>query len=97
MENNTINLQENESKGKVYIGDLNAPDAEMTFSKAGKHLIIIDHTEITELLQGLGIGRKLLDQLIKFAREREVKIIPLCPFAKSVFDKDPSIRDILRG
>jgi predicted GNAT family acetyltransferase len=37
-----------------------------------------------------------LDELIAFVRERQVKVIPLCPFAKSVFDKDPSIRDVLK-
>ncbi|MBZ0361921.1 N-acetyltransferase, partial [Acinetobacter baumannii] len=26
----------------------------------------------------------------------DVKVIPLCPYAKSVFDKDPSIGDVLR-
>ena len=36
------------------------------------------------------------DQAVEFARQKQLKIIPLCPFAKSIFDKDPSIHDVLR-
>lgn len=96
MQNLEIKIEENETKGKVYIGDSKAPMAEMTFSKAGTRLLIIDHTEVGPSLQGQGVGRKLLDEIIKLVRERQLKVIPLCPFAKSVFVKDPSIRDVLR-
>jgi predicted GNAT family acetyltransferase len=32
---------------------------------------------------------------IEMAREKNLKIIPLCPFAKSVFDKNLEFRDVL--
>jgi predicted GNAT family acetyltransferase len=32
---------------------------------------------------------------VAFAREKRIHIIPLCPFAKSVFDRVPEIRDVL--
>lgn len=31
---------------------------------------------------------------IDFARENQFKIMPLCPFAKSVFDKSPDLNDV---
>jgi predicted GNAT family acetyltransferase len=68
----------------------------MTYSRAGDKLMIIDHTEISDTLQGKGVGRKLLQNAVDFARTNEIKILPLCPYAKSVFDKDPTIRDVLR-
>lgn len=87
-----IEIEETENKGRAYIGKL----AEMTFSKAGSELIIIDHTEVNEELRGQGAGRKLLDALVDLARDRKIKIMPLCPYAKSVFDKNESIRDVLK-
>jgi len=59
-------------------------------------MLIIDHTDVNERFRGQGVGRQLLDELIAFVRERQVKVIPLCPFAKSVFDKDASIHDVLK-
>ena len=94
--NTDIHLTDTPNHRMAYVGDLDAPEAQMTFSRAGTGMIIIDHTEVGEHLRGQGVGRKLLDRLIAFAREEKLKVIPLCPYAKSVFDKDVSIRDVLR-
>ncbi|HFF4770081.1 TPA: GNAT family N-acetyltransferase, partial [Acinetobacter baumannii] len=59
-------------------------------------MLIIDATDVNENYRGQGVGRQLLDALVAFVREKDVKVIPLCPYAKSVFDKDPSIGDVLR-
>ena len=48
-------------------------------------------------LRGQKVGRQLVDRAVELARQKNVKILPLCPFAKSVFDKDSSIRDVLFG
>jgi predicted GNAT family acetyltransferase len=37
----------------------------------------------------------MVEQAVLFAREKNLKIIPLCPFAKSVFDKTIEFRDVL--
>ena len=70
--------------------------AEMTYSVAGPQMIIIDHTEVGEDYRGQGIGRRVLDALVEKARKEEFKIMPLCPYARSEFQKDPSIRDVMR-
>ncbi|HAV4869122.1 GNAT family N-acetyltransferase, partial [Acinetobacter baumannii] len=62
----------------------------------GESMLIIDATDVNENYRGQGVGRQLLDALVAFVREKDVKVIPLCPYAKSVFDKDPSIGDVLR-
>jgi uncharacterized protein len=90
-----VQIVETENKGRAIMGSPDSPLAEMTFSKAGPQLIIIDHTDVTEQLKGKNAGRQLLNALVQKAREQQIKILPLCPFAKSVFDKDPSIRDVL--
>jgi len=67
----------------------------MTYSKAGDTKIIIDHTEVDDSLRGQGAGKTMVMEAVKFAREHEIKILPLCPFAKSVFDKNQDIRDVV--
>jgi len=68
--------------------------AEMTYTMAGDKAII-DHTSVYEALRGTGAGRKLVEAAVEWARAENVKIIPLCPFAKSVFDKTPAYADVL--
>lgn len=42
-----------------------------------------------------GVGTKLLDKAVAFAREKNLKIIPQCPFAKKMFDRKPELHDVL--
>lgn len=92
----TIKSKENESKGSVYVEQDGKKLAEMTYSIASVNLIIIDHTEVDETLKGTGTGKQLLMIIIDKARKDNIKILPLCPFAKSVFDKDESLKDVLK-
>lgn len=68
---------------------------KMTYTWAGDSKFIIDHTEVSPYFNGKGVGKKLLMAAVEYARTNDLKIIPLCPFAKSVFDKTPDIRDVL--
>lgn len=91
-----IQTEQTESKGAAFIEQNEKRVAEMTYSKAGAKLIIIDHTEVDDTLKGKGIGKKLLMAVVDKARKEGIKIIPLCPFAKSVFVKDESLKDVLK-
>ena len=68
---------------------------KMTYTWAGDSKFIIDHTEVSPDFNGKGVGKKLVMATVEYARTNNVKIIPLCPFAKSVFDKVEEIRDVL--
>ncbi len=87
--------KENASKGSFYIELDQHKVAEMTYSIAGEGLIIIDHTEVSEVLKGKGAGLQLVTAAVEFARKNNIKILPLCPFAKSVFDKKIEFGDVL--
>jgi len=68
---------------------------KMSYTWAGDSKFIIDHTEVSDEFGGKGVGKKLLMAIVDYARNNNLKIIPLCPFAKSVFDKNEDIRDVL--
>ncbi len=82
-----IKHEDSGSKGRFYIKEGEAYLAQMTYSRPGDDKIIIAHTEVDEQLKGQGIGKKMLDELVTWARAEHLKIIPLCPFAKSVMEK----------
>jgi uncharacterized protein len=86
---------DNGQKGLFFIEQNNAIIAEMTYVWTGTDRIIIDHTEVSPLLKGKGAGKLLVMKAVEFARLKGIKILPLCPFAKSVFDKTIEIKDVL--
>jgi uncharacterized protein len=68
--------------------------AEMTYTVAGSR-VIIDHTQVDDSLRGKGVGAQLVQAAVQFARTERVRLMPLCPYAKSVFDKTPEYGDVL--
>ncbi len=85
------------SKGSVTASDGTSKAGEMTFSIAGEELIIIDHTEVDKNFRGKNVGQDIVLHMVDYARQNSIKIIPLCPFAKSVFQKQADIRDVLKN
>ncbi|MCX2474248.1 GNAT family N-acetyltransferase [Pedobacter sp. MC2016-05] len=90
-----INQVNNEKNGYFEAIENNVQAGKMSYVWAGETKIIIDHTEVNPEFSGKGIGKQLLMAVVENARENKIKILPLCPFAKGVFDKDETIRDVL--
>ena len=93
----TLPVQRSETghRGAFFLEEAGARLAEMTSSRVNPALVMIDHTEVSDALRGQGAGRRLLDALVAWARETQTKVIPVCPYAKAQFEKDPTIRDVL--
>ena len=81
-----IQHTEQDSRGCFYIKDGFNVLAQMTYS-LGNGFMIIDHTEVDDRLQGQQAGKKMLDRAAVLARAEKRRIIPLCPFAKSMMEK----------
>lgn len=84
------------NKGHFYLEDAEGKQlADMTYVFAGAQKFIIDHTEVFAGNEGKGLGKLLVKAAVDFAREKGMKIMPLCPYAKGVFDKTPEYGDVL--
>ena len=77
------------TKGIFYIEKDDAIVAEMVYTMPSETTMIIEHTEVSEVLKGQGVGLKLVKNAADFARQHHIKIIPLCPFTLSIFKKKP--------
>lgn len=65
-------------------------DAEVAFIdyKIGKSGdIYLVHTEVPKILEGQGVGHKLVRESLEMIEENDFLVIPLCPFVRS-FIKD---------
>lgn len=82
-------------KGSFSIEINNEQKAQMTYSMPGPDKMIIDHTEVNDELRGKNAGYQLVLAAVEYARANNIKIIPLCPFANSVFKKKQELQDIL--
>lgn len=57
--------------------------------------IMFTHTEVPKALGGRGVGSALVKAGLAAARERGLKVMPVCPFFAAYFGKHPEERDLL--
>lgn len=90
-----IKHETNGKEGAFYYEVSGKRLAEMVYTMAGDKLMIIDHTEVDDVLQGQGIGKELLEALVNYVRKEKIKVVPLCPFANATFHKVREWQDVL--
>lgn len=91
-----INLEDGGSKGR-YVYRADGAEAEMTFTRAGEGLVIIDHTGVPDAFRGQGVGAALVARAVEDFRAQGKKVLPLCPFAAAQFRRHPEWADLLQG
>jgi predicted GNAT family acetyltransferase len=89
-----IERSEGDTKGR-YVIRLDGHEAEMTYSRAGEKLIIIDHTSVPDALGGRGVGGMLVRRAVEDARKEGKKVVPLCTFARGYIARHPDLQDVL--
>lgn len=67
----------------------------LSYNWATEHRINIIHTGVEKAYTGRGIARALVLESIRYARENNLKIVPMCSYVRYVFEKDPTLSDVL--
>jgi predicted GNAT family acetyltransferase len=89
-----IDHEQTGHRGAFFVEEDGKRLAQLTYTVEGTK-VILDHTEVDDVLRGTGTGRKLVAAAVDWAREEDVRLLPVCPFARSVFDKTPDFADVL--
>lgn len=90
-----IQQKDNGNEGLFYIELEGKIVGRMTYTWMGSDRIVINHTIVDDVLKGKGAGKQLVSKAVDFARAKGIKIVPVCSFAKSVFEKVEEFKDVL--
>ena len=91
-----IQHKQTDTKGIFFIpGEEDNLLAELIYMKKEPGTMVIEHTEVEDELKGENIGYQLVHTAIEYARTHQLKVIPMCPFAKAVIDRKPELQDVL--
>lgn len=88
--------QDNTQNGEFFAVDASGQRiAEISYVWNGEHKIIANHTWVDDSLRGQGIARQLLDVLVAFAREKNLKVVGTCSYVDVMFRRDKSLADVV--
>ncbi|MCS6807196.1 MAG: N-acetyltransferase [Candidatus Kapabacteria bacterium] len=59
--------------------------AELRYSISDA-ILVIESVWVDVSLRGKGVGKKLVETAIEYAREHNIKVHPVCSFASALFD-----------
>jgi uncharacterized protein len=74
----------------------NGETAFLLYSKTGGSIRLI-HTEVPEALRGQGVGSKLVGGVLRQAQQRELSIIPSCPFVAEYLRGHPELASLVEA
>ena len=57
--------------------------------------IIFIHTKVPPAHEGQGIGSRLIRAGLQYARDHQLKVVPICPFFAAYMEKHEEVQDLL--
>ncbi|CAJ1193815.1 N-acetyltransferase [Companilactobacillus crustorum] len=81
--------------GRFYLEDNDEMIGEITYSTVTDGVISLDHTYVSDSYRGQGLAGKLLNAALDYADLKNLKIVPVCEYAKVTFERKPEIRFLL--
>jgi predicted GNAT family acetyltransferase len=90
-----IQHEEHDGRGAFFVQGAEGRLAELIYSRAAGDRAVIEHTEVSRTLGGQGVGKRLVEAAVAWARRTGTRFVVECAFARTVFDRNPGLRDVL--
>jgi hypothetical protein len=88
-----VQVQRNEAE-EQFEAALDGGKAVLTYAEQNGKLYLL-HTEVPEAMEGHGIGSALVRASVEYAREKNVKVVPFCPFAREWLHRHPDFQEMV--
>lgn len=86
----------NTSKSGYFKAEVDGQEVGMlSYNWANEHRINVLHTFVNKEYTKRGIARALVMACIEYAREKDIKIVPMCSYVHYVFQQDERLSDVL--
>lgn len=89
-----IQQREDDGKGMFYIEKDGDMVAELTYTLNENNIMTLDHTETNPKFEGEGFASALVKHTVEYAREKEIRIDPLCEYAAAQFERHEEYKDV---
>ncbi len=61
----------------------------LEFTRPDAKILRIEYVEVAPELRGKGLGRKLVEAAVNWAKETDQKVVPICSYARMVIQRNP--------
>ncbi|MCK8494366.1 N-acetyltransferase [Spirosoma sp. RP8] len=61
----------------------------VVYQNVDDETLALTHTEVDPSLEGKGVGSRLVEGVLAYAEQHNLKIVPLCPFVAAYLKRHP--------
>ena len=87
-----VKFEKENNASRAYDGDKQIGECHFTFVEGR---LIISRTDVDLGYEGQGIGKRLIQAVVDYARSEEIKIFPMCVYARKVMLSNSDYADVL--
>ncbi|MDC7789419.1 GNAT family N-acetyltransferase [Rhodoplanes sp. TEM] len=89
----TGTVRDNPARSRFELGDGDA--LAVTHYRIADGAMVFTHTEVPSRLRGRGIASRLIAGALAAARERGLRVVPLCSFVAAYVSRHPEAADLV--
>ena len=86
--NNPELILNDQGRGSFLLKENDEKLAEMVVA-IDEEFLFVYHTEVDPKAEGQGLAKILLNAMVAYAREHQLKVVPLCPYVHAQFKRHP--------
>ncbi len=86
--------KEKNDRGRLSLTEHEAEVGFMTYYYASPGIIHVDHTVVSKDYEGGGVGKRLFMEIVAFARDKGLMIVPECPYVGRMFERHKDMQDV---
>jgi predicted GNAT family acetyltransferase len=68
----------------------------LEFTRPDVGVMRIEYVEVDPGLRGTGLGRQLVEKAVAFAKDAQLRVVPICSYARAVIQRDANLASALR-
>ena len=68
----------------------------LEFTRPEVGVMRIEYVEVSPDLRGTGLGKQLVEKAVAFAKDADLKVVPICSYARAVIHRDPALSAALK-
>ncbi len=89
----TVRRRPEERRYELLLGG--EPVGELLYRERGENVVAFLHTEVDPNVERRGLGSTLASGALDDARERGLRVVPLCPFVDAYVRRHPEYADLV--
>lgn len=91
----TVTIRDNPHEERYELVLEDAVVGEIVYRRRPGAMVLL-HTEVSEELEGQGLGAQLVAGALDDVRARGLRLVPLCPFVSAYLRRHPEYADLVQ-